>query len=56
VITFEQDSLVACRIWDFSSAGVGLFATTAVELPPEFDLTFDYATAIALPYGESSIE
>jgi hypothetical protein len=44
VITFEQDSLVACRIWDFSSAGVGLFVTTAVELPAEFDLIFDCAT------------
>jgi hypothetical protein len=44
VITFEQDSLFACRIWDFSSAGFGLFVTTAVELPPEFDLIFDYAT------------
>ena len=44
VIALEQDSLVDCRIWDFSPAGVGLFVTAAVKLPPEFDLTFDHAT------------
>jgi hypothetical protein len=44
MIAFEQDFLVKCRIWDLSPSGVGLFVTTAVELPPEFDLTFDYAT------------
>jgi hypothetical protein len=44
VITLGQDSRIECRIWDFSPAGAGLLVTAAVELPPEFDLSFDYAT------------
>jgi hypothetical protein len=44
VIALEPGTLVECKIWDFSLAGVGLFLTDADNLPAEFDLTFDYAT------------
>jgi hypothetical protein len=44
VIALKQDSLIECRIWDFSPAGVGLFTPEANNLPAEFDLTFDYGT------------
>jgi hypothetical protein len=44
VIALGDDSRVECRIWDFSPAGAGLFVTTEVTLPAEFDLSFDYAT------------
>ena len=44
VIALDQGPLIACRILDFSPAGVGLFLPDADNLPAEFDLTFDYAT------------
>jgi hypothetical protein len=44
VILLEQDSLIKCEVKDFSPAGVGLLLFDAVDLPAEFDLTFDSAT------------
>jgi hypothetical protein len=44
VIALEDNFRIECRIWDFSPAGAGLFVTTAITLPPECDLSFDYAT------------
>jgi hypothetical protein len=44
VIGLQQDSLVECRICDFSPAGVGLIQLDADNLLAEFDLSFDYAT------------
>jgi hypothetical protein len=44
VILRQQDTLVECKIWDFSPAGVGLFVPAGGNLPAEFELIFDYAT------------
>jgi hypothetical protein len=44
VVELDDDFRIECRIWDFSPAGAGLFVTTDVTLPAEFDLSFDYAT------------
>jgi hypothetical protein len=44
VIVLQQDSLVECRICDFSPSGVGLFVPTGGNVPAEFELIFDYAT------------
>jgi hypothetical protein len=44
VIALDQGPLVACRMLDFSPAGVGLLLTNDDNLPAEFDLSFDYAT------------
>jgi hypothetical protein len=44
VIVLGQDSLLECRLWDFSPAGVGLFVAAGGNLPAEFELLFDYAT------------
>jgi hypothetical protein len=44
VICLERYSNVGCTVRDLSSAGVGLLLPDAVNLPAEFDLTFDHAT------------
>jgi hypothetical protein len=44
VIVLQQDSLVECRICDFSPAGVGLFVPAGGNVPAEFEPIFDYAT------------
>jgi hypothetical protein len=43
LILLERDSPVVCMVRDFSPAGVGLLLPDAVNLPVEFDLTFDHA-------------
>jgi hypothetical protein len=40
LIALERESL-RCMIWDFSPAGVGLFALDFDKVPPAFDLIFD---------------
>jgi hypothetical protein len=44
VILIERDALVECTVRDFSPAGAGLVLPDAINLPREFDLTFDRAT------------
>jgi hypothetical protein len=41
VIMLERDALIECTVGDFSPAGIGLLLYDVIDLPAEFEMTFD---------------